>query len=109
MDVQHSQRRLKRQANIGAQQTGYNYAYSPQMASNVGSFNNGLYGSFGHHGHGCCKKDDKTYELLAIGIALFALAQALMMRRRRKKRSADSDLEETDSVWARFDRGKMQF
>jgi len=59
----------------------------------------GAFSGYGHGGHGCCKKDDdKTYELLAIGISLFALFQALMMRRRRRKRSAEQAPARTVSV-----------
>ena len=53
---------------------------------------NGMYGAYSGYGGGCCpKEDDKLYELLAIGLALFALIQALMpppAKRRRKRDEA---------------------
>ncbi len=62
-----------------------------------------LYGAFSGHGHsgGGCKgkDDDNLLELLAIGIGLVALVQALMAgggRRRRRRRRRREVAEEED-------------
>ncbi len=61
-----------------------------------------LYGSFGGYGHGGggCKgkDDDNLLELVALGVALAALVQALMAgsggrRRRRRRRSSEAELK----------------
>ena len=62
----------------------------PGVSRQYGAFNGGMYGAYsGYGGHGgCChhKKDDNLLELLAVGIALFALMQALMMSKKRRRR-----------------------
>ncbi len=70
-----------------------------------------LYGAFSGHGHsgGGCKgkDDDNLLELLAIGIGLVALVQALMAgggrRRRRRKREVDEEGDQEsfrDLMWS---------
>jgi hypothetical protein len=79
-------------------------------ASESSSAGRQLYGAFSGHGggygggHGCCcdKKDSKLYELLAIGIAVYALVQALMMKGKKRRRRSDGYLAEhyADSLGA---------
>lgn len=87
--------------------SGYGYgggggvggAYQRQFVARDGATAvGGLYGAFSGYGGGggghCCK-DDKLYELLAIGLSLFALVRALMIdppvRRRRRRRRSEHD------------------
>ena len=68
-----------------------------------------LYGSFGGYGHGGggCKgkDDDNLLELVALGVALAALVQALMAgsggRRRRRRRSSEAELKVEESEFKR--------
>ncbi len=96
-------------------------SYGDGGGGNAGAYANNLLGSFsgygGHHGGGC-KKDDNLLELLALGIALMALIQALMMApsRRRRRRSEEVDaggcfggiLEGVqDLIWSLVESGNM--
>ncbi len=114
------QPKMRPDRSSGRPRSGRNYVASPPLASSA-SYQNpmaaaaaALYGSYGGHGYGCKKDDDKLYEILAIGIALMALIQALMAtgRRRKKREGGDGLLRGSEMVqdllWIMRERGRRK-